>query len=77
MRFAANYLGCPQAPVVHRCMKYPVSPDERKPGAQIRKVPTAEGDFTTAELVGINHIDIAKMPAMVLATKQLRDRPGL
>jgi len=47
-------------------MKYPVSPDERKLGAQIRKVPIAEGDFTTAELVGINHIDIAKMPAWYL-----------
>jgi len=58
-------------------MKYPVSPDEREPGAQFRKVPTAESDFTAAVLVGINHIDIAKMPAMVLTTKQLRDRPGL
>ena len=41
------------------------------------KSPDCRVDFTTAELVGINHIDIAKMPAMVLTTKQLRDRPGL
>lgn len=50
-------------------MKYPVSPNEGNPGAQTEKVPTTDGDFTTAELVGINHIDIAKMPAIVLATK--------
>jgi hypothetical protein len=43
----------------------------------VRKVPIAEGDFTFAELVWINHIDIAKMPAMVLTTKQLPDRPVL
>ena len=69
MSFTASHLGYLRAPIVYKSMKYPVSPNEGKPGAQTEKVPTTDGDFTTAELVGIKHIDIAKMPAMVLATK--------
>ena len=54
-----------------------VHPEVAREKGTAREVPIFEEDFTTAELVGINHIDIAKMPAMVLATKQLRDRPVL